>query len=160
MKQKCPVCCMRVRLDSLSLVYLGVNFSFCSEQCMERFKGNPHLYIGIPGEKSIKQKGERVLKSRYFRIEQSLSTEQVKILSDAIDSMMGIHQVYIQGKDVHITYDLIEATAAQIEQIIINAGAKLGDGWTDKLKRALVHYTEDCETSNLEVSNKGHLNHH
>jgi hypothetical protein len=32
-------------------------------------------------------------------------------------------------------------------------------GWTERLRRALVHYTEDCEAANMEVSDRGHSHH-
>ena len=62
--------------------------------------------------------------------------------------------------DVAITYDLLEATAEQIESTILAAGAQLGGGWTERLRRALVHYTEDCEAANMEVSDRGLHHHH
>ena len=160
MEVKCPVCYMKVESDSLALVYQGMHFAFCSEQCRERFQATPHLYIGVPGQKSVKQEGRKVLKHRCFRLDRSLSAEQAQILVDTVASMMGIKQVVAEGTEVRITYDLLEATAEQVEETLLAVGAQLGEGWMDRLRRALVHYTEECETTNLEVSDKGHIHHH
>jgi len=160
MQAKCPVCHMLVPPDQRALVYQGMHFAFCSEQCRERFQVNPHLYVGVPGEKAPKQQGAQVLKQRCFRLEVPLSTEQAQMLSDAIGTMMGIQQILIEGREVRITYDLLEATAEQIEQTIGEVGTQLGGTWKERMQRALVHYTEECEAANLEVSDKGHTHHH
>lgn len=160
MQVKCPVCHMLVPPDQLALPYQGMHFAFCSEQCRERFQSNPRLYVGVPGEKAPKQQGVQILKHRCFRLETPLSTEQAQMLSDAIGTMMGIQQILFEGPEVRIIYDLLEVTAEQIEQTIIEVGARLGGTWKENLRRALVHYTEECEAANLEVSAKGHTHHH
>jgi YHS domain-containing protein len=156
MQIKCPVCHMQVASDRLTLVYQGMHFAFCSEQCRERFRTTPHLYVGVPGHKAAKQEGQQVLKRRCFRLNRPLSSEQGQALADAIAGMMGIKHVGVEDTEVRIVYDLLEATAEQIEARLLEAGARLGGDWTDRLRRALVHYTEDCETANLEVSDRGH----
>ena len=160
MEVKCPVCHMQVESDSMALVYHGMHFAFCSEQCRVRFQATPHLYIGVPGQKAVKQEGREVLKRRCFRLDRSLSDEQSQILVNAITSMMGIKQVVAEETEVHITYDLLEATAEQIEETLLAVGAQLGEEWTERLRRSIVHYTEECETANLEVSDKGRIHHH
>ena len=40
-----------------------------------------------------------------------LSTEQARLLSDAVGAMMGIRQISIKGREVHISYAPLEATA-------------------------------------------------
>ncbi len=160
MHSKCPVCHMQVEPDQLALVYQDIHFAFCSKQCLDRFQANPHLYVGVPSERAPKQQGVQVLKHRCFRLDAPLSPEQEQVLSDAIGAMMGIQQIVIEGREVRITYDLLEATAEQIEQTIIEVGARLGGTWKERLQRALRHYTEDCEAANLEVSDKGHAHHH
>ena len=160
MQVKCPVCHMQVPPEQLALVYQGMHFAFCSEQCRERFRATPRLYVGVPGEKAAKQEGQEVLKQRCFRLDQPLSVVQAQILMDAITGMMGIKQVVVEEAEVRITYDLLEVTAEQIESTILTAGAQLGGGWTEQLRRALVHYTEDCEAANMEVSDRGLHHHH
>lgn len=160
MDDKCPVCHMQVQPDHLPLVYRGMHFAFCSEQCRERFQANPHLYIGVPGEQAPKQQGEQVLKQRCFELEEALTAEQASLLTNAIGTMMGIRKIEVDGRVVRITYDLLEATAEQIEHTIIDAGARLGGTWKERLKRALRHYTEACESANLEVTDKRHTHHH
>ena len=72
--------------------------------------------------------------------------------------MMGVQAIEIQDDNtVTITYDLLQSTANQLEAKIGNVGAKLGDGWSERLRRSFVHYIEECEVGNLEVhSRHGH----
>jgi len=65
---------------------------------------------------------------------------------------MGIQSVSIDGDSVVITYDLLQATAEQVEEKLAEIGLQLGEGWTERLRRAFVHYEEECETGNLEVN--------
>jgi hypothetical protein len=50
-----------------------------------------------------------------------------------------------------VTYDLLQATAEQIEAVLAEAGARLGNGWAERLRRGFVHYTEECEIGQLQV---------
>ena len=160
MRNNCPVCHMKVDSRQLCVEYQRMHFVFCSEQCLERFVVNPRLYVGVPGRKAPKQQGEKILKYRCFRLEAPLAPDQVRALTLGIETMMGIQQVTIHGKDVQIAYDLLEATAEQIEKAIVEAGAQLGGNWKEKLHRALVHYTEDCEAANLEVIPQNRIHRH
>ncbi len=60
---------------------------------------------------------------------------------------------------MQITYDLIEATEEQIERTLLATGTRLGSGWTERLRRAWVHYTEDCEALNMQVTNRSQHHH-
>ena len=66
MNIKCPVCHMQVPADHMSLEYQQMHFAFCSAQCRERFEATPHLYIGVPGEKLVKQAGREVIKNSSY----------------------------------------------------------------------------------------------
>lgn len=156
----CPVCDMQVPSDQLALVYQGMHFAFCSEQCRERFQATPHLYIGVPGQKAAKQEGRQVLKRRCFRLDLPLSGGQRKVLLEAVSGMMGVEQVAVEDTEVRITYDLAEATAEQIAEALTQVGARLDGGWAHGLRRALVRYSEDCEVANMEVLDRGHHHHH
>lgn len=148
---KDPVCGMDVNPRKLSIVYAGIHYAFCSEQCQQRFADNPHLYIGMPGEKAPKQMGMAVIKQRRFRLDRPLSAEGANLLGEELRSMMGIQEVGLHGDTLTITYDLIQATAEQIEAKMVEVGAKLGEGWAERLRRGFVHYLEECEAGNLEA---------
>lgn len=154
MQVKCPVCHMQVPAEQLSLVYQGMHFAFCSEQCRERFQATPHLYIGVPGHKAAKQEGQEVVKHRCFHLEAPLSDEERQVVKDTVGGMMGIKEVVVEGAQIRIAYDLIEATSQQIEEALVQAGAHLGSGWAERMHRTFVHYTEDCEAANMEVSDR------
>ncbi|MBU1223802.1 MAG: YHS domain-containing protein [Gammaproteobacteria bacterium] len=149
---KDPVCGMEVAPPQLETVYEGLHYAFCSEQCRQRFAANPHLYIGVPGEKAPGQKGVELFKRRRFQLDTPLAAQDAAILTEALGAMMGVKAIEIEnGNTVTLTYDLIQATADQLEAKMVEVGAKLGAGWAERLRRGFVHYMEECEVGNLEV---------
>jgi YHS domain-containing protein len=152
-----PVCGMQVSRDSFAMLHQGIQYAFCSQQCQDRFKANPHLYIGVPGKQAPKQQGLEIVKLRRFRLEQLLTDEAAAILVKELSAMMGIKSMMVAGDTISITYDLLQATAGQIEARIGEVGGLLGTGWAERLQRGFVHYLEECEAGNLEVTpNPGH----
>ena len=145
------VCGMEVDSNDNQIMYRGGSYAFCSKQCQERFQANPHLYVGIPGQKAPKQEGLSVIKQRRLRLAQPLSSSEAKTLIDALQTMMGIKAVSVEGDSVLITYDLLQALAEQIEEKLVEVGIQLGGGLAERLRRAFVHYEEECEVGNLEV---------
>ncbi|MHB1233965.1 MAG: YHS domain-containing protein [Burkholderiales bacterium] len=148
---KDPVCGMDVGPRKFGIEYAGIHYAFCSEQCQQRFADNPHLYIGMPGEKAPKQRDMAVIKQRRFRLDRPLSTAGANLLGEELRSMMGIKEVNLHGDTLTITYDLIQATAEQLEAKMVEVGVKLGEGWAERLRRGFVHYLEECEMDGLEV---------
>lgn len=149
---KDPVCGMGVAPTQLETIYEGLHYAFCSEQCRQRFTTNPHLYIGVPDEKAPKQKGEERLKRRRFELEIPLAAQGAVILIDELRAMMGVKAIAIEDDNmVIITYDLIQATAEQLEAKMLEVGVKLGEGWAERLRRGFVHSLEELEVGNLEV---------
>ncbi|MDT8452947.1 MAG: YHS domain-containing protein [Gammaproteobacteria bacterium] len=150
-KVKDPVCQMLVAPDQYAINYQGVDFAFCSQQCQDRFMANPHLYIGVPGERAPKQAGQEVLKRRSLHLETPLSNDEAQQVSQQLLAMMGVYAVDIDAAELTITYDLLQATAEQIEATLQQAGARLGSGWGERLRRAFVHYLEETEVASREV---------
>lgn len=146
-----PVCGMEVPAHQNEIVYLGIHYAFCSQQCRDRFVAHPHLYVGLPGRKAPKQEGRKVLKRRRLHLDPALSSEQALLLSDALASMMGVKKVFAEGDKVEITYDLLLVTAEQIEAKIAEICLCLGAGWLERIRYAFVHYQEECEVGNMEV---------
>lgn len=156
---KCPVCDMDVNAEDISLDYKGAYYAFCSEQCMERFQANPHLYIGYPGSKAPKQEGKEILKKRTLKLSDPLSPELAEAVIDHVRAMMGVKEIIVDGGRIKITYDLLQATEEQIESEIANSGGVLGQSWAEKLRRAFVHYIEETEELTMEArpgSMRGH----
>ena len=160
MLTKDVVCGMQVDAGNNLHTYLGVSYSFCSKQCQERFQDNPHLYIGMPGQKAPKQQGLSVIKQRRLRLAQPLSPSQAKMLSDALQAMMGIQSISVEGDCVVIAYDLLQATVEQIEEKLAEIGVQIGARLAERLRRAFVHYEEECEVGNLEVHENKHIHRH
>lgn len=145
-----PVCHMDVKPGSYIYEYIGSKYSFCSQQCHDRFIANPHLYIGHPGKPSPKQHGKNIVKRRTLKLEQPIP-EKIKIeIETSLNSMMGIKDVTIDKNIIRITYDLLEATAEQIEKTIENNSHNLTVSWAEKLIRAFIHYSEETEIDSLE----------
>lgn len=155
---KDPVCGMQVSPDSFAMEHLEMHYAFCSQQCQDRFKANPHLYVGVPGRMAPKHKGVEILKQRRFRLEQPMSDTDASILVEALGTMMGIKHTEVAGDIVSITYDLFQATAEQIEARMGQVGLRLGTEWSARLQRGFVHYLEEVEVGNLEVM--PHSGHH
>jgi YHS domain-containing protein len=148
--EKDPVCGMVVDAHDIEITYADVHYAFCSRQCCDRFEQNPHLYIGHPGHKAPKQKGVQVIKNRCFTLEQSLSPIEASVLTSELNALMGIHKVHIVDMTIDVIYDLMEVTAEQIEERLVCIGIKLGDAWTRRLRRGLIHMLEETEVSSME----------
>lgn len=146
-----PVCSMEVNSEDISLDYQGSHYNFCSDQCLERFQLNPHLYIGYPGSEAPKHAGMVVLKKRRLKLAEPFPQEVADQFIEYIEAMMGIHYIEINGNYVEITYDLLQATESQIEQVISDAGITLGDDLVEKIRRAFVHFLEETEVESLEA---------
>ncbi len=55
----------------------------------------------------------------------------------------------IEGERLHVSYDLLRVTEAQIEEALTEVGLQLDDSWRERLRRAWVHDTEEIELKNL-----------
>lgn len=145
------VCGMTVEADRFVFEYQGSSYAFCSAQCRERFAANPHLYVGRPGQPAPKQLGQTVFKRRRFHLDRALDPDQAQTLRAEVGALMGVESIEVEGAELTVTYDLLQATAEQIERTLEVAGAQLGGGWAEHLKRGFTHYTEECEIGNLQV---------
>lgn len=155
-----PVCGMMVDADENAIEYQQMHFAFCSLQCKERFLQNPHLYIGQSGHKAPKQEGKALYKQRRLKLDRPMPSATAENVIDAVRAMMGIERIEIDGDVVRITYDLLQATEAQIESEIARAGAVLGSVWSERLRRAFVHYLEETEIENLAATPPTHGHRH
>lgn len=154
------VCGMEVNSDDISLDYQGGHYVFCSDQCLERFKLNPHLYIGYPGSEAPKHAGVEVLKKRKLKLADPLPLEVTDVFIKYIEAMMGIHSIEINENSITIVYDLLQVTEAQIEKKIVDAGIVLGNNLMEKIRRAFVHYMEETEVQSLEARPGSRGGHH
>jgi YHS domain-containing protein len=146
-----PVCGMRIAPDQHAIMFQQIHFAFCTTQCKERFLANPHLYIGHPGNKAPAQEGRTVLKHRRLKLDESLPDDLAQLAITYIKDMMGIKHLEIEGDTIDIQYDLLQVTEAQIESALFEVGATLDHSWSERLRRAFVHYFEETEIASLEV---------
>jgi YHS domain-containing protein len=168
-----PVCGMMVDERAHQLVHHGVGYAFCSRQCRERFGCAPGLYVGRHGLLAPRQRGMEVIKRRRMVLASPLTQPRFAELKGALLSMMGVMSVRAvarmddEGRDplrvvddtpltscieaVEVSYDLLQATAQQLEHKIVELNATLRNGWGEKLQRDFIHYLEKYELDDLEV---------
>jgi YHS domain-containing protein len=148
------VCQMQVPSTSFATEYAGGHYAFCSAQCKERFLANPHLYIGFPGRKAPAQEGKQVIKRRRFMLSETLDATQAEQVKQVLQEMMGMHEIFIDGNEIEIQYDLMQVTVEQIADKLSSIGANPGGGWIDRLKLAFINNLEEIEINSLEVEKK------
>ena len=168
-----PVCGMMVGEWEHQLVHRGVGYAFCSLQCRERFSSGPGLYVGRRRLLAPKQKGMEVIKRRRMALGVPLTPARFVELKGALLSMMGVMAVRsfesmvdgcrdlrrvesaarmtVRIEAVEITYDLLQATAEQIECKMVEMNATPSNGWGEKPLRDFIHYLEQCELDDLEM---------
>lgn len=155
-KRRDPVCKMWVTDDLFQKDYADMHFVFCSEQCLERFTANPHLYIGYPGEQAPVQQGEASMKRRRFRLTEIESAEHIV---ECLLAMMGVEEVIIVGGKLQIHYDVFQATARQVQNVIEGAGGKLSQSLIARVHYAVINMFETLELDSRELPPQ-HPGHH
>lgn len=147
---RCPVCHMTNVNHSLLLNFQGVDHYFCSPQCLERFQSHPHLFVGDPQHGlSPKQKNQKVLKKRRIRLRETISDKLKADLKTSLQSLMGIEALDITDQELYVTYDLLQVSLEDIEQTVERAAGRLEKAVVERVKRALIHYSEECELDNF-----------
>lgn len=159
-KVRDPVCLMWVAPDEHALEYQDLHYAFCSEQCRQRFQANPELYVSATGyHAAAKQQGRQLRRKRRWLLATAPMNAQAEEAHAALAAMMGVNGVCVTGNAVEVDYDLMQATAEQIEHCIEGHGLRLSASVWDRLRRAWVHYVEDTQVANL-ASGASHSGHH
>lgn len=154
--KKCPVCEMVVRKSVFALKYVGIDYQFCSEQCLRKFKQRPHLFVGSPLHgKSEKQKGHKSKKARKIKLKTPMSATSVALVASQIRALMGVESLEVNSDEIFVVYDLFQVSLEDIENVIIRSQGYLKETITDKVRRGIIHYSEDCELDNLAHLTKG-----
>lgn len=155
-QEYCPVCRASTINNGLLLTYHGIDFCFCSEQCLQRFKEHPHLFVGDPKHGlSPKQKGESLLKKHRIVFSEPVDSQLKVKLEQSLNSLVGVIALNFEDKlYLYVTYDLLEVSLEQIEKTIESHSAHLSTSMMDRVKRGLIHYSEECELENLEHASK------
>lgn len=149
---KCPVCGMAVDRHDHEISYQKMQFAFCSEQCKTRFQAHPHLYVGYPGRAAPRQEGRVELKRRRLTLGRPLSLEGTAVVRELLGGLMGVYEVTASGDTIAVTYDLLQVSLEDLEQALTEAGARLGGHWGERLRRALIHESEEVELDAREVT--------
>ena len=141
---KDPVCGREVRSFEISMVFMGVEYGFCSLECRNRFLAFPDLYAGLRGQRSPRQTGRRVRRCWHLWLAAPLSAEQGARVIEAIKALPGIVTVDVGGSRIDIVLDLVRAEIGQLEARLVEAGAQLGEGWAERLRQGMQHCLEGC----------------
>ncbi len=150
-----PVCGMPVDPGARQVEYRHMRFAFCSDQCRERFLANPGLYVGVPGTRAPKQEQQVVMKTRCIPLESPLPTPVKARLEEALRAMMGVEEVRVDDRMLEVRYDLLQATARQIEETVLRVGAELDDRWRERIRRGFIHFIEEERLASMEVQPPG-----
>jgi YHS domain-containing protein len=126
--------------------HLGVEYRFCMAQCRENFLARPLLYLG---KQSPIKAGRQVIKRRRFTLDCPVVGLQRDALLMELNKLMSVRNIRVEGDRLSIDYNLLEVTVGQIEATLVRAGALMGSGWSERLKRGWIHYTEETELDNL-----------
>jgi len=137
---KDPVCGREVHSHEISAVFLGVEYGFCSVVCRDRFRAFPHLYAGLRGQRSPRQRGLQVLQRRRLSLAAALTSSQGACVTEALEALPGIRAVDVSGDRIEVVCDLLQVAPGQIEARLAEVGARLGAGWAERLRHGL----EDC----------------
>ena len=140
----CHVCGMETDPAVASVEYHRIFFYFCSDQCRETFLENPDLYASKPAAER-----KEILKKRTLHLAELPGKEVTELLTSYLMDLMGVKGVAVEGERLHISYNLLQVTEAQIEKALAEAGLQLDDSWRERLRRAWVHDTEEIELKNL-----------
>lgn len=141
---------MMVSRDSYPLDHQHIRYAFCSEHCRERFRKYPHLFVGeATYGLAEKQKGRVVKKAQRIKLVNEVGLDKLPQLSQGLESLMGVEAVDVRGDEVTVIYDLVQISLSEIEDTIVAELGGLREGITDKIRRAFIHYSEECELENL-----------
>lgn len=152
----CPVCRMTKINRTLSFSFQGVDHYFCSSQCLERFKAHPHLFVGDPQHGlSPKQNKQVVLKQRRIVLKKTISEDLKAVLEKSLRSLMGIKQIGFDQQVLFVSYDLLQVSLDTIEKVIEDNASQQNGTMLGKIKRSIIHYSEECELGNLAHLTKG-----
>jgi len=143
---KCPVCDMDTENSTIIARHAGIKYHFCSHQCRENFLAHPTLYVG---RQSAGLADKTIIKRRTFLLGCAVEKTVEQQLIHVLQKMMGVEEVQINGREIAVSYNLLEATAQQLERVITDAGAVLDSGWAARLKHGWMHYTEENELDSL-----------
>jgi len=140
---KDPVCGEEVCSLEFSVVFLGVEYGFCSLECRDRFLASPYLYAGLRGQRSPRLT-RHARRCRHLWLAAPLSAEQGACLAKALEALPGIVTVDAGGQRVDIVFDPALAEIGRLEVRLVEVGTQLGVGWAERLRQGLRHSEEEA----------------
>jgi len=124
--------------------YHGIYYHFCSEQCRDNFILHPQLYVA-----KKPQNIPQCIKKRKLVLSNSTSEEQISIVTEAIEQLMGFESIRVESNNLFISYDLVQLSMNQIEQLLSDLEIELDQYWLNNMKRRWILNSEKNELDNL-----------
>lgn len=106
------------------------------------------------------QRGETSLKQRRLGLAVAPSAEVSAHMLTCLRAMMGVDSVTIERNRLRIRYDLFQATAQQIENVIEGAGGRLSQSGLARLRRMVIGMFEKLELDSRELPPQHGGHHH
>jgi YHS domain-containing protein len=151
---------MEVSAAFFTQTYRGLELYFCSEQCEQRFRQRPKLYIGDPQHgKAAKQQGVEIPKHRKIHLKLPDNAQLKNQLVNKLQSMMGVKQLSLFSDTLEIDYDLVEVSLDEIKHAIVTMELQLDQSLIDKLHDSLLTLSESTELDSLSHPRKDHNYH-
>jgi copper chaperone len=91
-----------------------------------------------------------LLKTRHLKVENYTCIGCAAALSESLSKLPGVKKVrsdQLTG-EVEVTYDLMEVELSDIEKTLQETGFPVKQSLVSRLKRNLIHFTEDNERDN------------
>jgi len=141
----CPVCRMLIS-DDIYIVenYHGIYYYSCSEQCGSNFILHPQLYVAKKPQNVLQR-----IKKRKLVLSNSTSEEQISVFTEEIEQVMGLESIRVENHNLFITYDLVQLSMNQIEQLLSDLEIELDQYWLNNMKRRWILNSEKNELDNL-----------
>ncbi len=70
-------------------------------------------------------------------------------LTAKLGALMGIESVEVSTGEMSLVYDLLQVSMKNIENVIFQTQGHMKQTMTDKLRKGLIQYSEECELDNL-----------
>ncbi len=110
----------------------------------------PSSVFGTPRlRKSKKQEATVVKKAHNIKLKALPYMATREQLTAKLGALMGIESVEVSTGEMSLVYDLLQVSMKNIENIIFQTQGHMKQTMTDKLRKGLIQYSEECELDDL-----------
>ena len=88
-------------------------------------------------------------------LKKRISEDLKAVLEKSLRSLMGIKEIGFDQQVLFVSYDLLQVSLDTIEKVIEDNASQQNGTVLGKIKRSIIHYSEECELGNLAHLTKG-----